>query len=146
MPEFTPFQYELFQRERDQARIEHNREVEQAIFKLAKESERNRQQLKALKQASVATLKQVIYNKQTLRKRDPSPAPIKFDYISDSDNESLSETDSQSSEISSQETPKSRFASCDYFEFLLGITTGLLISLCIAFANAGQHTQLNASL
>ena len=145
MPKLTPFQYELLQRERDQARIEHNREVEQAIFKLAKESERNRQQLKALKQASVATLKQVIYNKQTLRKRDPSPAPIKYDYISDSDNESPPETDSQSS-VSSQETTKSRFTSCDYFEFILGITTGLLISLCIAFANAGQHTQLNASL
>ena len=146
MPKLTPFQHELLQRERDQARIEHNREVEQAIFKLAKESERNRKQLIALKQASVATLKQVIYNKQTLRKRDTSPAPIKFDCISDSDNESPSETDSQSSEISSQETTESRFRSCDYFEFILGITTGLLISLCIAFAYAGQHTQLNTPL
>jgi hypothetical protein len=146
MPTLTPFQHELLQRERDQARIEHNREVEQAIFKLAKESERNRKQLIALKQASVATLKQVIYNKQTIRKRDPSPAPVKFDYISDSDNESPSETDSQSSETSSQDTIKGRFRSCDYFEIILGITTGLLISLCIAFANAGQHTQLNASL
>ncbi len=121
MPKLTPFQHELLQRERDQARIEHNREVKQAIFKLAKESERNRKQLIALKQASVATLKQVIYDKQTLRKRDPSPAPIKFDCISDSDNESLSETDSQSSEISSQETTESHFRSCDYFEFILGI-------------------------
>jgi hypothetical protein len=146
MPKLTPFQHELLQRERDQARIEHNREVEKAIFKLAKESERNRKQLIALKQASVATLKQVIYNKQTLRKRDTSPAPIKFDCISDSDNESVSETDSQSSEISSQETTESRFRSCDYFEFILGITTGLLISLCIAFANAGQNTQLNTPL
>jgi hypothetical protein len=146
MPKLTPFQHKLLQRERDQARIEHNREVEQAIFKLAKESERNRKQLIALKQASVATLKQVIYNKQTLRKRGTSPAPIKFDCISDSDSESPSETDSQSSEISSQETTESRFRSCDYFEFILGITTGLLISLCVAFANAEKHTQLNAPL
>jgi hypothetical protein len=96
MPKLTPFQHELVQRERDQARIEHNREVEQAIFKLAKESEKNRKQLIALKQASVATLKQVIYNKQVLKKRDITPDPIKFENISDSDNKSPSETDSHS--------------------------------------------------
>ncbi len=54
----TPFQHELLARERDQARIEHNRQVEQSVFLLAKESERNRKQRIALKQASVATLKQ----------------------------------------------------------------------------------------
>jgi hypothetical protein len=87
MPKLTPFQHELLQRERDQARIEHNREVEQAIFKVAKESEKNRKKLIALKQASIGALKQVIYNKQVLRKRDPTPAPIKFENTSDSDNE-----------------------------------------------------------
>jgi hypothetical protein len=48
----TPFQHELLARERDQARIEHNREVEQTIFRLAKQSERDRQQIKALQQAT----------------------------------------------------------------------------------------------
>jgi hypothetical protein len=52
----TPFQHELLARERDQARIEHNREVEQTIFRLAKQSERDRQHIKALQQASVAAL------------------------------------------------------------------------------------------
>jgi hypothetical protein len=146
MPKLTPFQHELLQRERDQARIEHNREVEQGIFKLAKESEKNRKRLIALKQASVGTLKQVIYNKQVLRKPDPTSVPIKFKNTSDSDNESPSETDSQSSETSSQEATESHVRSFDYFEFILGITTGLLISLCIAFVNAGQHTQLNTPL
>jgi hypothetical protein len=47
----TPFQHELLARERDQARIEHNQEVEQTIFRLAKQSERDRQQIKALQQA-----------------------------------------------------------------------------------------------
>ena len=63
----TPFQHELLARERDQARIEHNREVEQTIFRLAKQSERDRQQIKALQQASVAALQQAINNKQVLR-------------------------------------------------------------------------------
>jgi hypothetical protein len=61
----TPFQHELLQRRRDNARIEQNLEVELTIFRLAKESERNRKQLIALKQASAATLKQVIYNKHS---------------------------------------------------------------------------------
>jgi hypothetical protein len=80
------------------------------------------------------------------REQDPSPAPIKLDNIWYSDNESVSETDSQSSETSSQETAKNRGKPFNYFEFILGIITGLLISLCIAFADAIQYTQLNTPL
>jgi hypothetical protein len=89
----TSFQHELLQRERDQARIEHNREVEQSIFRLAKESERNKKQLIALKQASVATLKQVIYNKQVLRRQLEPYSDLKLDYQSDDEIESDSKTE-----------------------------------------------------
>jgi hypothetical protein len=75
----TPFQHELLARKRDQARIEHNREVEQTIFRLAKQSERDRQQIKALQQASVAALQQAIHNKQVLRQLPEPYSPLKSD-------------------------------------------------------------------
>jgi hypothetical protein len=97
--QLTPFQHELLQRGRNKAQIEHNREVEQTIFRLAKESERNRKQLIALIQASViATLKQVIYNKQVLRQQPEPYSDLKLDYQSDDEVESDSETSSQHSE------------------------------------------------
>jgi hypothetical protein len=81
--QLTPFQLELLQRGRDEARIERDREVGHRIFRLAKESERDRKQLIALKQASVASLKKVIYNKQVLRQPPEPYQDIKFGNHSD---------------------------------------------------------------
>jgi hypothetical protein len=132
----TPFQHELLARERDQARIAHNREVEQSIFRLAKESEKNRKQLSifrlakeseknrkqliALKQASVATLKQVIYNKQALRRQPEIYSDLKLDHPSDDEGESNSDTSSQHSE----ENVLQPFG---YQELILGLFIGFAI-------------------
>ncbi len=116
----TPFQHELLTRERDQARIEHNREVEQTIFQLAKQSERDRQQIKALQQASVAALQQAIHNKQVLRQLPEPYSALKSDSQSDDEVESVSETNSQHSE----ENVLQPFA---YQELVLGISIGCAI-------------------
>jgi hypothetical protein len=118
--QLTPFQHELLQRGRNKARIEHNREVEQTIFRLAKESERNRKQLIALKQVSVATLKQVIYNKQVLRQQPKPYSDLKLDYQSDDEVESDSETNSQHSE----ENVLQPFG---YLELILGLLIGFAV-------------------
>jgi hypothetical protein len=118
----TPFQHELLARERDQARIEHNREVEQTIFRLAKQSERDRQQIKALQQASVAALQQAIHNKQVLRQQPEPYSPLKSDNQSDDEVESVSETNSQHSE----EYVSQPFG---YQELVLGISIGFAIGL-----------------
>ena len=118
----TPFQHELLARERDQARIEHNREVEQTIFRLAKQSERDRQQIKALQQASVAALQQAIHNKQVLRQLPEPYSPPKSDSQSDDEGESVSETNSQHSE----EYVSQPFG---YQELVLGISIGFSIGL-----------------
>ena len=118
----TPFQHELLARERDQARIEHNREVEQTIFRLAKQSERDRQQIKALQQASVAALQQAINNKQVLRQLPEPNSPLKSDSQSDDEVESVSETNSQHSE----EYVLQPFG---YQELVLGISIGFAIGL-----------------
>jgi hypothetical protein len=116
----TPFQHELLARERDQARIEHNREVEQTIFRLAKQSERDRQQIKALQQTSVATLKQAIYNKQVLRQQPEPYSNLKSDYQSDDEVESVSETSSQHSE-------ENTLQPFGYQELILGLFIGFAI-------------------
>ena len=116
----TPFQHELLARERDQARIEHNREVEQTIFRLAKQSERDRQQIKALQQASVAALQQAINNKQVLRQLPEPYSPLQSDSQSDDEVESVSETNSQHSE----ENVLQPFG---YQELVLGISIGFAI-------------------
>jgi len=116
----TPFQHELLARERDQARIEHNREVEQTIFRLAKQSERDRQQIKALQRASVAALQQAINNKQVLRQLPEPNSPLKSDSQSDDEAESVSETNSQHSE----EYVLQPFG---YQELVLGISIGFAI-------------------
>jgi hypothetical protein len=118
----TPFQHELLARERDQARIEHNREVEQTIFRLAKQSERDRQQIKALQRASVAALQQAINNKQVLRQLPEPNSPLKSDSQSDDEVESVSETNSQHSE----EYVLQPFG---YQELVLGISIGFAIGL-----------------
>ena len=118
----TPFQHELLARERDQARIEHNREVEQTIFRLAKQSERDRQQIKALQRASVAALQQAINNKQVLRQLPEPYSPPKSDSQSDDEGESVSETNSQHSE----EYVSQPFG---YQELVLGISIGFAIGL-----------------
>jgi uncharacterized membrane protein YgaE (UPF0421/DUF939 family) len=118
----TPFQHELLARERDQARIEHNREVEQTIFRLAKQSERDRQQIKALQRASVAALQQAINNKQVLRQLPEPNPPLKSDSQSDDEAESVSETNSQHSE----EYVLQPFG---YQELVLGISIGFAIGL-----------------
>ena len=118
----TPFQHELLARERDQARIEHNREVEQTIFRLAKQSERDRQQIKALQRASVAALQQAINNKQVLRQLPEPHFPPKSDSQSDDEGESVSETNSQHSE----EYVSQPFG---YQELVLGISIGFAIGL-----------------
>ena len=118
----TPFQHELLARERDQARIEHNREVEQTIFRLAKQSERDRQQIKALQRASVAALQQAINNKQVLRQLPEPNSPLKSDSQSDDEAESVSETNSQHSE----EYVSQPFG---YQELVLGISIGFAIGL-----------------
>ena len=118
----TPFQHELLARERDQARIEHNREVEQTIFRLAKQSERDRQQIKALQRASVAALQQAINNKQVLRQLPEPYFPPKSDSQSDDEGESVSETNSQHSE----EYVSQPFG---YQELVLGISIGFSIGL-----------------
>ena len=118
----TPFQHELLARERDQARIEHNREVEQTIFRLAKQSERDRQQIKALQRASVAALQQAINNKQVLRQLPEPYSPLKSDNQSDDEVESVSETNSQHSE----EYVLQPFG---YQELVLGISIGFAIGL-----------------
>jgi hypothetical protein len=118
----TPFQHELLARERDQARIEHNREVEQTIFRLAKQSERDRQQIKALQRASVAALQQAINNKQVLRQLPEPNSPLKSDSQSDDEAESVSETNSQHSE----EYVLQPFG---YQELVLGISIGFAIGL-----------------
>ena len=118
----TPFQHELLARERDQARIEHNREVEQTIFRLAKQSERDRQQIKALQRASVAALQQAINNKQVLRQLPEPNSPLKSDSQSDDEVESVSETNSQHSE----EHVLQPFG---YQELVLGISIGFAIDL-----------------
>jgi hypothetical protein len=116
----TPFQHELLARERDQARIEHNREVEQTIFRLAKRSERDRQQIKALQQAIVATLKQVIYNKQGLRQQPEPYSELKSDSQSDDEFESDSEASSQYSE-------ERVLQSFGYQELILRLSIGFAI-------------------
>ncbi len=117
----TPFQHELLARERDQARIEHNRGVEQTIFRLAKQSERDRQQIKALQQASVAALQQAIHNKQVLRQlTEPYSALHQSDSQSDDEVESFSETSSQHSE-------ESILQPFGYQELILGISIGFAI-------------------
>ncbi len=116
----TPFQHKLLARERDQARIEHNREVEQTIFRLAKQSERDRQQIKALQQASVAALQQAIHNKQVLRQLPEPYSTFKSDSQSDDEVESVSETNSQHSE----ENVLQPFG---YQELVLGISIGFAI-------------------
>jgi uncharacterized membrane protein YccC len=116
----TPFQHELLARERDQARIEHNREVEQTIFRLAKQSERDRQQIKALQQASVAALQQAIHNKQVLRQLPETYSSLKSDSQSDDEVESVSETSSQHSE-------ESVVQPFGYQELILGISIGFAI-------------------
>ncbi len=118
-----PFQHELLARERDQARIEHNREVEQTIFRLAKQSERDRQQIKALQRASVAALQQAINNKQVLSQLPEPYSPLKSDSSqSDDEVESVSETNSQHSE----EYVVQPFG---YQELVLGISIGFAIGL-----------------
>jgi hypothetical protein len=112
--QLTPFQHELLARERDQARIEHNRQVEQSVFLLAKESEKNRKQLIVLKQASVATLKQVIYNKQVLRRQPEPYSDLKLDHQSDDEVESDSDTSSQHSE-------ENTLQPFGYVELILGL-------------------------
>ena len=121
-PKLTPFQHELLARERDQARIEHNREVEQTIFRLAKQSERDRQQIKALQQASVAALQQAINNKQVLRQLPEPYSPLQSDSQSDDEVESVSETNSQHAE----EYVLQPFG---YQELVLGISIGFAIGL-----------------
>ncbi len=116
----TPFQHELLARERDQARIELNREVEQTIFRLAKQSERDRQQIKALQQVSVATLRQVIHNKQSLRQQPEPFSDLSSDSQSDDEAESVSETSSQLSE----ENTSQPFS---YQELILGLSIGFTI-------------------
>ncbi len=116
----TPFQHELLARERDQARIEHNREVEQTIFRLAKQSERDRQQIKALQQASVTALQQAMNNKQVLRQLTEPYSPLISDSQSDDEVESVSETNSQHSE----ENVLQPFG---YQELVLGISIGFAI-------------------
>jgi hypothetical protein len=118
----TPFQHELLARERDQARIEHNREVEQTIFRLAKQSERDRQQIKALQRASVAALQQAINDKLVLRQLPEPNSPLKSDSQSDDEVESISETNSQHSE----EYVLQPFG---YQELVLGISIGFAIGL-----------------
>lgn len=120
--ELTDFQLELLVRERDQARIAHNREVEQTIFRLAKQSERDRQQIKALQRASVAALQQAINNKQVLRQLPEPYLPLKSDSQSDDEGESASETNSQHSE----EYVLQPFG---YQELVLGISIGFAIGL-----------------
>jgi hypothetical protein len=116
----TPFQHELLARERDQARIEHNQEVEQTIFRLAKQNERDRQQIEALQQAIVATLKQVIYNKQVLRQQPEPYSDLKSDYQSDDEVESVSETSSQHAE-------ENILQPFGYPELILGLSIGFAI-------------------
>jgi hypothetical protein len=116
----TPFQHELLARERDQARIEHNREVEQTIFRLAKQSERDRQQIKALHLASMAALQQAIHNKQVLRQLPEPYSSLKSDSQSDDEVESVSETSSQHSE-------ESVVQPFGYQELILGISIGFTI-------------------
>jgi hypothetical protein len=116
----TPFQHELLARERDQARIKHNREVEQTIFRLARQSERDRQKIKALQQASVAALQQAIHNKQVLRQLPEPYSTLKSDSQSDDEVESVSETSSQHSE-------KSVLQPFGYQELVLGISIGFVI-------------------
>jgi hypothetical protein len=116
----TPFQHELLARERDQARIEHNREVQQTILRLAKQSERDRQQIKALQQASVAALQQAIHNKQVLRQLPEPYSALQSDSQSDDEVESVSET-------SSQQTEESVLQPFGYQELILGISSGFAI-------------------
>ncbi len=117
----TPFQHELLARERAQAQIEHNREVEQTIFRLAKQSERDRQQIKALQQASVAALvQQAIHDKQVLRQLPEPYSALKSDIQSDDEVKSVSETSSQHSE-------ESVLQPFGYQELLLGLSIGFAI-------------------
>jgi hypothetical protein len=116
----TPFQHELLARERDQARIEHNREVKHTIFRLAKQSERDRQQIKALQQASVVALQRAIHNKQVLRQLPEPYSTLKSDSQSDDEVESVSETSSQHSE-------ESVLQPFGYQELVLGISIGFVI-------------------
>ncbi len=122
--QLTPFQLELLQRGKDKARIKRDREVEQRIFKLAKENNKERKRL----------IKLAIYQKQVLREGNHSPDPIKFDNNSDPDSEAHFET-------SSKETIENCRKPFYYFEFILGLITGLLISLCISFADTIHDTR-----
>ena len=124
--ELTDFQIELLQKRRDKARNKQEQDLRKRVFTLAVESDRERKLRIAVAKANKA-----------FREQGPPP---------DSDNKSDSETDSQSSETSSQETTINHRKPFDIFEFILGIITGLLISLCIAFANATRHTQPNTPL
>jgi hypothetical protein len=118
----TPFKHELLARERNQkARIEHNREVvEQTIFRLTKQSERDKQQIKALQHASVATLQQAIHNKQVLRQLPEPYSALKSDSQSDDEVESVSET-------SSQHCEENVLQPLGYQELLLGLSIGFAI-------------------
>jgi hypothetical protein len=87
---------------------------------LAKQSERDRQQIKALQQASVAALQQAIHNKQVLRQLPEPFSSLKSDSQSDDEVESVSETGSQHSEESSVQP-------FGYQELILGISIGFAI-------------------
>jgi hypothetical protein len=76
--------------------------------------------MKALQQASVATLKQVIYNKQVLRRQPEPYSDLKSDNQSDDEVESDSETSSQHSE----ENVLQPFG---YQELILGLFIGFAI-------------------
>jgi hypothetical protein len=80
----------------------------------------DRQQIKALQQASVATLRQVIHNKQGLRQQPESFSDLSSDSQSDDETESVSETSSQPSE----ENTSQPFG---YQELVLGLSIGFAI-------------------
>ncbi len=119
----TPFQRELLARSRDKVRIERTLETEQKIFLLAGQSERNRKLDQSLRLASVGTLKQVIYNKQTLRLPPGPYQPLKFDHRSDSEEESGSETCSQPKNTSEPSISL----------FILGFILGLIIGFALGY-------------
>ncbi len=87
---------------------------------LNKQSERDRQQIKALQQASVAALQQAIHNKQVLRQLPEPYSALKSDSQSDDEVESVSETSSQHSE-------ESVLRPFGYQELILGISIGFAI-------------------
>jgi hypothetical protein len=128
----TPFQHELLSRSRDKVRIERHLETEQKIFLLAKQSEKNGKLDQSLRQASVATLKQVIYAKQTLRLQPEPYQPLKFDHRSDSEVDPDSEACSQQTEENTSEPFTFREFICgllkfSYLEFILGLIIGFAI-------------------